>query len=172
VNTLTKAIRLIVKYRRELLWVAETEPPPVLSTLARELKLTDADEGFSLVLKSLDWVRGLANSFSAPFAKLLMESKDLLYLTFYVFEYADAAKLQKYQHDAKSQKSAVRSRRKRPAKRDVLPDHALAHVATLCTGRHWPPSELYATLKRFKRDYPALYLELARKMAALHRNAV
>jgi hypothetical protein len=172
VNALTKAIRLIVRYRRELLWVAETEPPLVHSTLRGEFKFTDVDEAFLSLLKSLDWVRGLAKSYSAPFGKLLMQSKELLYLTLYVSRFADAEKLRKSQHHAESQESAVRSRRKRPTKRGVLPEHALAHVVSLCTSRHWVPSELYATLKRFKGDYPALYLELARKMAALHRNAV
>ena len=170
-NTTAKAMNLITRYRPELLLLAETKSPPVLSTLLSELRLTDADETFSLLLNLLGFVSELAKLYAAPFGKTLMKSKELLYLTLYVSTYADKKELQKSPYRAESEQPATRPRKEGRAKRDMLPDHALAHVASFCTGRHWAPSDLYATLRRFQKDHPSHYAQMAAKMAALHRNA-
>lgn len=169
-NSAEKLTRLVGDYRRELLMAAEAGQPADVSTMLNDFKLTDEDETFSLLLKLLAWVRELADSYAAPYEELLMQSKELLYLTLYVSMHASIEKLKSSQRRADSQMPATRRGKERRARRYVHPDHALAYVATFCTGRQWAPSDLLANLKRFRTDYPALYKEMARKMEALHNS--
>lgn len=169
VNNADKTLKEIRKYRREILLTADLTKHPLPTVLVAEPP--DAGEVISLLLKSLAWVRVLAKSYTAPFETTLLKSKGLLYLTLYVSICADPERLKKSQHRAETTHPASRSRRERRGKRDFLPDHALAHVASFCTGDHWAPSDLYAKLKGFRKDHSSLYAQMTAKMTALHRNA-
>jgi hypothetical protein len=166
-NHAKKALRVIRKHRRELLLAYDVTKPPLPRGLVAGAP--DAGEALSLLLKSLAWVRELANSYIAPFETTLLKSKGLLYLTLYVSMYADTERLKSSQRRAHSEEPSAR--RERRAKRAVLPDHALASVANFCTDGEWAPSELFTKLSGFEKAYPALYAKLKTKMAALHRNA-
>jgi hypothetical protein len=171
-NTAKKLTKLISDYRRELLMAAEAglafEPPRMVLS---EFGVHDQGEWLSLLQKLMAWTRGLADSYAAPYENLLMQSKELLYLTLYMSMYASIERLKGSQRRAESQRPATRRMKERRARRYVHPDHALAYVATLCTGRHWAPSDLFANLKTFRTDYPALYREMTKKMEALHNSS-
>jgi hypothetical protein len=168
-NHAKRALRVIREYRRELLLAHEATK----SRLPRGLIVAapDAGEAISLLLASLAWVRELANSYVAPFETTLLKSKGLFCLTLYVSMYADAARLKSAQQRAESERPGVHLRKQRHTKRDALPEHALANIASVCTGHHRAPSDLNAKLKRFEKDYPALHKTMKTKMAALHRAA-
>ena len=172
INAAKKVTELISDYRRELLMAAEAglplEPP---SMGLRDFGVHDQDEWLSLLLRLLSWVRELASSYAAPYEELLMQSKELLYLTLYVSMYASIEKLKNSHRRADSQRPATRRGKERRTRRDVHPDHALAYVATFCTGHHWAPSDLKAKLESFEKDHPALDRKMKQKMAELHRSA-
>jgi hypothetical protein len=169
VNNAGKALKSIRRYRRELLIAADVKRPPLPSTMLTEV--SDVDEALSLLLKSLAWVRELAKSYTAPFETTLLKSKGLLYLTLYVTMYAETKEPRSPQHRAASG-TPVRPKPEGRAKRNVLPaDNVLARIAEFCTGTHRAPSDLRGKLKRFQSDYPTLYVKMAAKMKALHRNA-
>jgi len=168
-NHAKETLKLIRRYRRELLLANDVSKPPLPRGLIASPP--DAGEALSHLLQSLAWVRNLANSYVAPFETTLLKSKGLLYLTLYVSMYADSEKLKSLQQRTDNEQHAAHSQRRRRVKRDVLPDRILAKLATLCTGQRWAPSDLNAKLKRFEKDYPALHKTMKTKMAELHRTA-
>jgi hypothetical protein len=168
-NHAKRTLRVIRKYRRELMLAHDATTPPLPHGLVAGPP--DAGEAISLLLNSLAWVRDLANSYVASFETTLLKSKELLYPTLYVSMYAKTEKLKSAQQRADSEHHGAHTRKQRGAKRDIVPEHALAHVVTLCTSHHRTPSDLNAKLERFERDYPALHKTMKTKMAALHRAA-
>ena len=164
-----KAARsLIQRYQRELLVVAETGQHnlPMGMMTAPE----NAVDALALLEASLTWVSNLAGAYTAPFETTILKSKGLLYLTAYVSMYAKRSALRAPQHRAERAISRPRASEVR-AKKDVPKhDNALAHVATVCTGKvgGWSPSDLFAKLEKFQADYPRLHARLRANLAELH----
>lgn len=147
VRTKAKATRrLIHRYQRELLLVADTNAFGLPTGMEAVPK--DADDTFWLLNESLSWVCNLAEAYSKPFEKTLLKSKGLLYLTAYVLTHAD-----------------IRETRGR---RGNGVDTALAKLASLFTKRELSPSDLRAKLRKFKNDHPRLYKLLVHKLGELH----
>jgi hypothetical protein len=167
--TKAKAVRKEIHlYQRELLLAAQTNvhPLPVGITTRPEL----AEDTIALLESSLSWIVKLAEGYAAPYETTLLKSKGLLYLTAYVWMYAESGKLRGPQHLAAKDIGAA-NRPEVRARRDVHPqDAALASVATLCSGKDggWSPSELYAKLDTFQTDHPRLYALLYSKLKELH----
>ena len=169
-NQAKRTLKLIRKHRRELLLAYDAIKPTIRVGLIEEC----ADAGselLSVTPRLLAAVCNLANSYVAPFETTLLKSKGLLYPTLYVSMYADPEKLKSAQQRADRELDGVHAKRQRPTKRDILPEHALATIASVGTGHHWAPSDLFAKLTRFEKDYPALHKKMKSKFAALHRAA-
>jgi hypothetical protein len=141
------ARRVIHRHQRELLLVADTNEfrlPSGMPTVPE-----GADDAFWLLNESLSWVSSLAEAYTAPFAKTLLKSKGLLYLTAYVLAHAD-----------------IRETRGR---RGDGVDTALAGLASMVSGRKWSPSDLREKLRKFEKDHERLYKLLVHKLDELHR---
>ena len=147
VNKADDTRRLIQDHRRELLLVADTSEFRLPTGMMTEP--VDADDAFWLLNESLSWVSSLAGAYTAPFAKTLLKSKGLLYLTAYVLAHADAGKT------SKRRRNGV--------------DEALAGLARILTKKKLSPSDLRAKLRKFEKDHPRLYKLLVRKLYELHR---
>ena len=141
-----KTRRLIHKYQRELLLVADTNefPLPRGMTTVPE----DADDALALLKESLSWVARLAGAYTKPFEKTLLKSKGLIFLTAYVLAHADAREILGRRGDGV--------------------DTALADLASMVSGRTWSPSDLREKLRKFEKDHERLYKLLVRKLDELH----
>jgi len=155
-------------YQRELLLAAQTNVHPLPDGMTTRLE--PAEDAIALLESSLAWIAKLAEGYAAPYATTLLKSKGLIFLTAYVWMYAESGKLRGPQHLAAKDIGAT-NRPEVRARRDVHPqDAALASVATLCSGKDggWSPSELYAKLDTFQTDHPRLYALLYSKLKELH----
>ena len=149
VRNKVKAVRRVIhRYQRELLLVADTNEFPLPTGMEAAPK--DADDAFWLLNESLSWVSSLAEAYTKPFEKTLLKSKGLLYLTAYVLAHAGASK--------------IRGRRGDGA------DKALAGLASLFTKRELSPSDLRDKLRKFEKDPPRLHKMLVHKLGELHRH--
>lgn len=147
VNKAEDARRLIQHHRRELLLVADTSEFRLPTGMMTEPR--DADDAFWLLNESLSWGSSLAGAYTAPFAKTLLKSKGLLYLTAYVLTHAN--------------------KKETPGRRRDGVDEALAGLARILTKKKLSPSDLRAKLRKFEKDHPRLYKLLVRKLYELHR---
>ena len=147
VRNKVKAVRRVIhRYQRELLLVADTNEFPLPTGMEAAPK--DADDAFWLLNESLSWVSSLAEAYTKPFEKTLLKSKGLLYLTAYVLTHTDA--------------------RETRGLRGKGVDNALAKLASLFIKRELSPSDLRAKLRKFGKDHPRLYKLLVSKLDELH----
>ncbi len=159
-NKAKAARKLILRYRTELLLAASVNPRKLPGGMFTTLP--DPDEALSVLTDSLSWVCSLAESFATPFETTLLKSKGLLYLTLYVSMCADAR--HRRAADSRGKSGAPRhAERSKPRS----PEHALASVARLTTGKRWSPSDLRGKLKRFQQDHPKLCATMKSKLAQL-----
>ena len=155
-------------YQRELLLAAQTNVHPLPDGMTTRLEL--AEDAIALLESSLAWIAKLAEGYAAPYATTLLKSKGLIFLTAYVWMYAESGKLRGPQHNTGNDVEAANKPQVR-AQREVHPhDNALASVVNCCTGKDggWSPSELYAKLDTFRTDHPRLYALLYSKLKELH----
>jgi hypothetical protein len=146
-NKAEAARRLIHRYQRELVLVADTNEFRVPTGMTTEP--VDADDALALLKESLAWVSSLAEAYTKPFERTLLKSKGLLYLTAYVLTHADAGEIR--------------------GRRGGGVDKALAGLASMVSGRKWSPSDLREKLRKFEKDHERLHKLLVRKLDELHR---